>query len=285
MRPLTPKQVARALGVSESSLKRWCDRGVISSDRTAGGHRRIPLREVLRFLRDHQKQLVRPDVLGLPPGTGIRPRVVNRAENNFTDALLAGDTEVARRVIFDLFINGAHVVDICEDVVTPALHEIGDQWECGAAEIYQERHACEVTGGLLYELRMLLPPVAEHAPLAIGGTPSGDDYRLPTQMVELVLGECGWRATSLGSSLPTATLSAAAEKQKPDLFWLSVSHVEDDAELTEGLRELRDHLPATIQLVLGGQSLKDAHVEAMQPATVCTNLRELHGLAAKSRAG
>jgi predicted site-specific integrase-resolvase len=26
---LTPKQVARAIGVSESSLKRWCDKGVL----------------------------------------------------------------------------------------------------------------------------------------------------------------------------------------------------------------------------------------------------------------
>ena len=47
---LSPKQVARALGVSESSLKRWCDKGLIPTERTAGGHRRLPLAGVLDFL-------------------------------------------------------------------------------------------------------------------------------------------------------------------------------------------------------------------------------------------
>ena len=33
---LSPKQVALALGVSEASLKRWCDKGFLDSTRTAG---------------------------------------------------------------------------------------------------------------------------------------------------------------------------------------------------------------------------------------------------------
>jgi len=37
----SPKQVAQRLGVSESSVKRWLDQGVVPVLRTAGGHRRI----------------------------------------------------------------------------------------------------------------------------------------------------------------------------------------------------------------------------------------------------
>ena len=48
---LTPKQVARAINVSESSVKRWCDKGVIPTQYTAGGHRRIPLSGLMEFLR------------------------------------------------------------------------------------------------------------------------------------------------------------------------------------------------------------------------------------------
>ncbi len=48
MKPLvTPKQVGRALDVSESSLKRWCDNGEIATQYTAGGHRRIALTAML----------------------------------------------------------------------------------------------------------------------------------------------------------------------------------------------------------------------------------------------
>ena len=55
---LSPKELAQAIGVSESSLKRWADEGLLRATRTAGGHRRIPLAEAIRFLRDTQATLV-----------------------------------------------------------------------------------------------------------------------------------------------------------------------------------------------------------------------------------
>jgi excisionase family DNA binding protein len=51
-RDLSPRQVAEAIGVSESSLKRWCDSGLIPTRRTAGGHRRVPVAGVVAFLRE-----------------------------------------------------------------------------------------------------------------------------------------------------------------------------------------------------------------------------------------
>ena len=58
---VSPKQLADAIQVSESSIKRWCDRGVIATVRTAGGHRRIPLTDVLRFVRDHDYAVLHPE--------------------------------------------------------------------------------------------------------------------------------------------------------------------------------------------------------------------------------
>ena len=46
---LSPRQLAVAIGVSESSLKRWADDGRLAVERTAGGHRRIPLPEAVRW--------------------------------------------------------------------------------------------------------------------------------------------------------------------------------------------------------------------------------------------
>ena len=64
---VSPKQVARAIGVSESSLKRWCDQGLIETVRTAGGHRKMAIAEVLRYVREQDHNLVSPQILGLPP--------------------------------------------------------------------------------------------------------------------------------------------------------------------------------------------------------------------------
>ena len=62
---LTPKELAEALGASESSVRRWVDSGDIRIARTAGGHRRIPLTEAIRFIRLINAPVVRPELLGL----------------------------------------------------------------------------------------------------------------------------------------------------------------------------------------------------------------------------
>ena len=66
LKALTPKQVAYAIEVSESSVKRWCDRGLIASVRTAGGHRRIPLDRLVDFVRQGRYRLANPEAVGLP---------------------------------------------------------------------------------------------------------------------------------------------------------------------------------------------------------------------------
>lgn len=70
---LTPNQVANAFGVSEASVKRWCDKGLMPTYRTAGGHRRLPVAGVVDFLRKRGLELVNPEVLGLPlpPAKGM----------------------------------------------------------------------------------------------------------------------------------------------------------------------------------------------------------------------
>ena len=62
---LTPKELADAIGASESSLRRWVDSGQINMSRTAGGHRRIPLAEAIQFIRGIGATVVRPEMLGL----------------------------------------------------------------------------------------------------------------------------------------------------------------------------------------------------------------------------
>src|SRR5215204_6409591 len=62
---LTTKDLAEAIGASESSLRRWTDSGAIKTARTPGGHRRIPRGEAIRFIRETRATVVRPEILGL----------------------------------------------------------------------------------------------------------------------------------------------------------------------------------------------------------------------------
>ncbi|TWT48775.1 B12-binding domain-containing protein [Botrimarina hoheduenensis] len=279
---LSPKQVATSIGVSESSLKRWCDQGVISTERTPGGHRRIRLGEVLRFLREQQHPLTQPEVLGLPVGTGTGPRSIEKAREPLLSFLSEGKPEQARRVLIDLFLAGNTLVRICEELITPVLYEVGDNWQCGRLEIYQEHRACEILNRVLYDLRAILPPPEPGSLRAMGGTPVGDNYRLATLMVELVLVDAGWNATSLGSSLPFETLISAANKHQPELFWLSYSNVDDAAQQTTELAEFLAATPASMQVVIGGQQLP-RELPASPRLHPCQSLRELRQVISQLR--
>lgn len=277
---VSPKQLARAIGVSESSVKRWCDQGLLETGRTAGGHRRLALPQVLEFLRTRQFSLVEPAVLGLPPSCGQGERTADRARDRLLSALIEGDLLLARQILFDLYFAGRSLLDLCETLLTPVLHEIGRRWDCGDLEVYQERRACEAVIRVLHELRSLIPEPPDGAPLAIGGTGPDDFYSVPTTMVELVLRTGGWRASSLGSGLPFDTLVRALEHVRPQLFWLSVTHLGPVAGFVEGFSRLSAAATELkIPLVVGGQALSAEIRSQLRFTAFCDTLRQLDATA------
>lgn len=274
---LTPKQVARALDVSESSIKRWCDKGGIPTQYTAGGHRRISMPALIEFIRNGKYELVYPEALGLPPTSGQGVRVVDRARKQMVDSLVEGDEQLARQVAIDLYLAEHSIAAICDDVFAAAFREIGKQWEHGKAEIYQERRGCEIALRLLHELRTLLPTPQPEAPLAIGCAATGDPYMLGTTMVELVLRDAKWNAVSLGCNLPFKTIEAAIREHRPKLFWLSCSHIDDEDEFIRGYGELHEEFGDDVAFVVGGFALDEEIRQQMKYAAHCDSMQHLEG--------
>ena len=276
---LTPKKVALAIGVSESSMKRWCDRGLIDFQTTAGGHRRLLQKSVIDFVRNSKHSLVRSELLGLPAGIRPSDRDQLTAKLDFLTAVLDGQEQVARQIVFELFISGLTIADIGDKIVRESFSEIGRQWECGRLEIFRERRACEITLRVLSELRTFLPEPHENAPIAIGGSPGKSGYTLPTMLIEMLFLERGWRAQSLGSNLPFSTLMEAVQNQRPRLFWLSVSHVEDENTFLAEFKQFRQAVPRETVLAVGGNALTAQLRQKMQFSAYGDTLKQLEALA------
>ncbi len=300
---LTTSQVAAALQVSESSVKRWCDAGVIPTVRTVGGHRRIPLDGLLEFLVATNRQLIRPQEIGLGQNyrdprnatadngngrdnafAGSQSQVVRdgiSADANtvlrvqFEEAVIAGDEKACRRILSQWFAIEQKFATLADELIAHTFHRLGEMWSCQKLEIFEERRGCEICTQLLYELRRLIPDPPPNAPLAVGGAPQGDHYSLPSQMVEIVLRECGWRPTNLGVNLPLSTMAVAVNRQQPKLFWLSVSHVEDRETFLADYRSFTAQIPAETVIVLGGRALDDRIRPHMKYTAHCDNLQQL----------
>ncbi len=272
---LSTTQVARAIGASEASLKRWCDKGLLPCVKTAGGHRRVPLYAVIQFLRQRGHELCRPDVLGLPAACSARNGEPTRAVQRLLDGLIAGDEELCQRLALEVYLAGRSACDICDDVIAPAMQALGERWQHGEAEVYQERRACEIVRGMLFQLGLALPPPPVDGALAIGGTLTGDPYALPSAMIALALREAGWNAESYGAELPGESIAAAVRCRRPRVVWISVSwitHAEIFAAELEHVRAAAASVGAA--LLLGGRAITPDLRDGLRFATHGESLRE-----------
>ena len=215
----------------------------------------------------------------MPANVGKGERVLERAALQLAGALIAGDEEQSRRLVLDLYLAEHDTAVLCDRVIGGAFEIIGRGWECGEVEIFQERRGCRIAELLMDGLRSLirLPPTG--APKAIGGAIAGDHFDLPTQMAELVLRDCGWDAVSLGNNLPFDSFAAAIRLHRPRLFWLSCSHIADEAAFLQEYCEFYDEFGSQVAIVVGGRALLESLRKKMNYAAFCDGMQHLAAFA------
>ncbi len=273
---LSPKELAEAIGVSESSVKRWVDGGRIEALRTAGGHRRIPVQSVIRFLRETRTALVRPEALGFDDlCVSFRPAGGEDETEALFRFLTAGHAAEARGFLLSAFLSGRSVASLIDGPVRTAMARIGELWLHGSEGIFLEHRATDVCLQAIGQIRLLLPERL-HVPCAVGGAPSGDPYLLPTMAAATVLEAEGFRAVNLGPETPIEILRAAAESMKSRLVWLSVSAAPRPKELAERVRELVERLSGSgASLAIGGSGAAKLNLEPHPALFVGPCLTEL----------
>src|SRR5512134_17732 len=126
---LSTHDLAAALGVSESSIKRWADDGTLRASRTAGGHRRIARADAIRFVRETRATVVRPQLLGLAEAgvASVDERAGDDAERLYR-YLERGAAAHARGLLLQLYLEGQSVAAIVDGPVRAALERIGTLW-------------------------------------------------------------------------------------------------------------------------------------------------------------
>jgi len=281
---LSPKELAEAIGVSESSLKRWADEGRIHVSRTAGGHRRIPFAEAVRFIRESGSTVVRPEVLGLNEVraalSDVQAGRLSDPEATLSEAIAAGDAAMARGLIVAWYLEGQSVPALLDGPVRSAMHRVGALWEHDDRGIFIEHRATDICVEALNHLRWLLPRPAEAAAVAMGGSAEHDPYVIPSLMCSIVLTDLGFRATNIGPHTPVETLRRAASEYRARLVWLSVSAPIEMPELRRRVEQLGRSLePEAASLVVGGRQLDASERFAAKNVHVMQSMGEMAAFA------
>lgn len=64
-RSLSTFKIAQLLDVNPSSVANWVDQNLLDAHRTPGGHRRVAVDDLIRFLKEHKMPM--PEELDVPP--------------------------------------------------------------------------------------------------------------------------------------------------------------------------------------------------------------------------
>lgn len=232
--------------MSESSLKRWVDAGKIAASRTEGGHRRIELGEAMRFIRTSGTPLLRPELLDLPEV------VQAQTHDRLLGFLLEGNAIGARGWLMARYLEGASVASLSDGPIREAMHALGELWRHDDGGVFVEHRGTDIILQAVAQLRSMIDAPPANAPVALGGSPAGDPYLLPTQLAAMTLTEAGMRAINLGPDTPVSALDAAVATHQPKLVWTSISTGLAPAR-AKSIKDWFSGLPASIAIVVGGQ--------------------------------
>lgn len=257
---LKTSELAEHLGVHSSTIKRWVDRGELPANRTVGKHRLIPLSGAIRFARE--RGLPASGLFGLlgdlreSPGDGGEVGDGPPSWQTLAEALKRGRGSMAREMIRRAMAAGVGAIGLADDLIRPAMEQIGRDWESHTLDVYQEHRASRIVESAVMELLRCVSGPPDGAPLAIGASPAGDPYTISGLLCELSLREQGWEAVNLGPNLPMSSMGKAVLAHRPRLAWISVSHLLDPGAFADDYAEFYATASRTgTAVVLGGAAL------------------------------
>ena len=229
---LSPKQVAAAAGVSESTVKRLVDDGQLKAERTAGGHRRIRLCDALTWVRSRgcgklNPTALAPAVPALEGAAGVdlcdRKAVLAR----YSQALEEGDEAVTTGLAVALFVAGAKLSVVLEEPILGRFLKLRARCNHPSRECSVLHRALANSVAAASRLRELIcdgldGPVPGARIVALADVGYEVDA-LPVHLASTVAAAAGCEVTNLGASVPPEVLAGVADKLRPDVLWVSAN--------------------------------------------------------------
>ena len=224
---LSIQQVSELLDVPAPTIRSWERRyGLPQATRTRAGHRRYSPGHVqaLRRMRD---AIARGQ--GAAEAATLARTAEMRAEGAqpLIDALLTAARNLDPRTINDT-LDGGHskfgLDATIDDVLMPALRQIGLDWQSGRCDVAHEHLASETIRVWLAKIARDGPTDRRNKPPIILTCGPQDHHTVGLEALSALLRRRGEDCRLLGASVPIESLSAAVTQVRPAAVVL-VSHL------------------------------------------------------------
>ena len=138
-------------------------------------------------------------------------------------------------------------------VVAPLAQSIGQLWRAGEITAGHEHFASALIRTFLANISKPFA-ITETAPGIVIATPIGQLHELGAVLASAAASSLGWRVIYLGSNLPAAEIAGVVTQSNAKALGLSIVFPEDDPNLGDELRRLREFLPTHVKMVVGGRA-------------------------------
>lgn len=258
----TTIEVARLCRVSDATVKRWEEAGLLKSERTSGGHRRFRAEEVARFQREQG--------LGLKQSHGDESisKTTNRtrdkkvySDSAFLQSLIDGGEEAATNFFITAHLEGKPLTEIIDRFICPAMQEIGELWHREEISVSQEHLATRTAISAIYKLRSALSVPEMKNGLAICCAMEGDLHELPTLLAQIAVENEGLEVINFGAATPLYCLADEVVRHSPNFVCISATIINDLERLTRDYKNFREKIAKLeIPILLGGRVFEDKNI-------------------------
>lgn len=257
------------LEVSESTVKRWADAGLLRCRKTIGGHRKFHQDDIAEF----QSQC------SLAVKAAIEENSAARRDQELDDLFAGPDfSELARRyreaslarqfscaaaMLNEAKVRGFTLAAIGDEIIKPAMRDIGEMWRAGKISVLDEHASTFATIHALVGLGLIGEEKNHSEKLALVGCAEGEFHHVAALIVCNLLESQNWRVVYLGGHTPLFSFAEAINKLNADLVCISITmtdNIERAARDFEGLR--RAAAKRNAKIILGGAALEDDEVLA-----------------------
>ncbi|MGZ4595781.1 MAG: MerR family transcriptional regulator [Actinomycetes bacterium] len=205
------QEVSRLLGVPAPTLRAWERRyGLPATPRSAGGHRRYSIEALgqVQLMRDEsargwQAAGAARTVHALLTQTGPARALVTE----LLDAVQRMDPARVRALL-DRAKDDLGLDTAIDDVLMPAMRQVGLGWETGQCDVAQEHLATEAARGWLSKLAAFAPTPRRGDPVLLACGPR-DLHTLGLESLGVLLAHRRLACRSLGARTPSRTLVTA----------------------------------------------------------------------------
>lgn len=260
--------VERETGLSKDTLRVWERRyGFPSPARDAKGERLYPQSQVRRLAqikrlmdRGHRPgKLLALDESALAAMDAVRISASPSPDARQLDAWMrrveTHDHEALQRLFHRELIRRG-MSNFVQDIVAPLIVRVGDAWSRNQIGIFEEHLFSQHLEKLFRSTLAGFGPDDAGQPRVLLTTLSGEEHTLGLLMVEALLTTEDAYSVLLGPQTPIAEIVRAATATGVDAVCLSFSSAYASAQAVQGLTDLRQALPAKVEIWAGGYGVK-----------------------------